>query len=128
MDEVALFKSQQRFMYSVFSKVLTEPSAVDILRKYSDPKEPDFGDAQAIYVNLCNHYKSGALQQVTVHAIKDKLVMLRLNKDWTKMVTSFMTTVAHTINDHKQLMNNKHDDTCYIKKLNKTLSEHRDMS
>ena len=36
-DEVALFESQQRFMYSVFAKTLVEGKAADILREYSDP-------------------------------------------------------------------------------------------
>ena len=38
-DEVALFESQQRFMYSVFAKTLLEGKAADILREYSDPRD-----------------------------------------------------------------------------------------
>ena len=63
-------------------------------------------------------------QRVTVNTTEDKLLTLCLNKDWTKTVTVFMNTIAHTINNHKQLTGNKHDDAYYIKKLNKTLSEH----
>ena len=52
-DEVELFANQQRFMCSVFTKCLVEGKAVDILRNYSNPKESNFGDAQAIYSDLC---------------------------------------------------------------------------
>eukprot|EP00977_Amphora_coffeiformis_P022638 scaffold11140_cov114-Amphora_coffeaeformis.AAC.2 len=53
-------------MYSVFTKTITEPSAVDILRNYSNPNSPDFGDAQQIYADLCDHFEGGAIGQVTI--------------------------------------------------------------
>eukprot|EP00977_Amphora_coffeiformis_P023269 scaffold12787_cov96-Amphora_coffeaeformis.AAC.1 len=45
-DACELFDSQKRLMYSVFTKTITEPSAVDILRNYSNPNSPDFKSTQ----------------------------------------------------------------------------------
>ena len=64
-DAALLFENQQRFMYSVFTKCLTEGKAVDILRNYSDPKKANFGDAQAIYSDLCDPYEGGAQARVS---------------------------------------------------------------
>ena len=65
-DEVALFESQQRFMYSVFAKTLVEGKAADILREYSDPRDKKkFGDAQKIYADLCDFYEGGAMTRVS---------------------------------------------------------------
>eukprot|EP00977_Amphora_coffeiformis_P026809 scaffold30514_cov122-Amphora_coffeaeformis.AAC.1 len=71
-------------MYSVFTKTITEPSAVDILRNYSNPNSPDFGDAQQIYADLCDHFEGGAIGQVTITELETQLTTLRLNKSWTK--------------------------------------------
>ena len=37
LDKIALFRSQQQFMYSVFAKTLVEGKAANILREYLDP-------------------------------------------------------------------------------------------
>eukprot|EP00977_Amphora_coffeiformis_P022972 scaffold11999_cov99-Amphora_coffeaeformis.AAC.1 len=83
-DACELFDSQKRFMYSVFTKTITEPSAVDILQNYSNPNSPDFGDAQQIYADLCNHFEGGAIGQVTITELETQLTTLHLNKSWTK--------------------------------------------
>eukprot|EP00977_Amphora_coffeiformis_P014946 scaffold4265_cov127-Amphora_coffeaeformis.AAC.1 len=84
MDACELFDSQKRFMYSVFTKTITEPSAVDILRNYSNPNSPDFGDAQQIYADLCDRFEGGTIGQVTITELETQLTTLRLNKLWTK--------------------------------------------
>ena len=95
-DAVALFANQQRFMYSVFSKVLQEPKAADILRTYSNPRDrTKFGDAQKIYADLVYHFEGGARARVSAASLEEKLTTMRLNKQWTKTVYSFVTSVAH---------------------------------
>lgn len=79
---------QQLTMILHNNKVLTEASAVYILRKYSDPKSPIFGDAQNLYADLCNRYEGGGLAGVTVTELEMKLTNIRLNGDWNKSVTS----------------------------------------
>ena len=129
MDEVELFKCQQRFMFSVFSKTLTEGKATDILREYSDPKVPQkFGDAQRIYADLVDFYEGTAMTRVSAASIDTKLTTLRLNKLWTKTVSTFIITVSHLIRDHKEATAGIQPDHYYIEKLNATLSEHKDMS
>ena len=70
-DEVALFESQQRFMYSVFAKTLVEGKAADILREYSDPRDKaKFGDAQKIYADLCDFHEGGAMTCVSAATLE----------------------------------------------------------
>ncbi len=127
-EEVELFESQKRFMYSVFTKVVTEPSAVDILRNYSDPSDSKFGDSQMLYADLCDHFEGGAIGQVTVSQLETQLTTMRLNRSWSKSVTQFVNSVASKIKDHKELTNNSHGELYYIEKLNTTFEEHRDMN
>eukprot|EP00977_Amphora_coffeiformis_P023621 scaffold13830_cov84-Amphora_coffeaeformis.AAC.1 len=109
-------------------KTITEPSAVDILRNYNNPNSPDFGDAQQIYADLCDHFEGGAIGQVTITELETQLTTLRLNKSWTKSVSHFVHFVAGKIKDHKDLTNSNHDDHYYVEKLNATFEEHKDMS
>ena len=128
-DECELFSSQQRFMYSVFSKTLVEGKAADILREYSDPRDKSkFGDAQKIYVDLCDFFEGGAMTRVSAATLESRLTNIRLNKTWTKTVTTFVTTVSHLIRDHKEATKGIHTDGYYIEKLNATFLEHKDMS
>ena len=127
-DAVSLFKRQQEFMYSVFTKVLQEGKAVDILRNYSDPQKANFGDAQAIYSDLRDHFEAGAIARVSAAALDTQLTNLRLNKHWTKTVHAFMNKLAHLVKDHKEATHDVHDDAYYIEKVNTTLSEHKEMA
>ena len=127
-DAVRLFASQQRFMYSVFSRVLVEGKAADILRDYSDPSKPNFGDAQAIYSDLCDHFDTGAQARLNASHWETQLNSLRLNKSWTKSVRAFTIKVTYTIKNHKEATKGVHDDAYYLEKLNNCFTEHRDMS
>ena len=127
-EEVDLFDVQQRFMYSVFTKVLTEPSAVDILRKYANPTDRTrFGDAQSIYQEIVDHFEGGAIQRVTIISIDTKLTNMRLNRDWSKTVLAFVNEVSKLIKDHRELTSNSNGDDYYIAKVKATFSEHKDM-
>jgi hypothetical protein len=127
-DAVKLFEYQQRFMYSVFCKVLQEGKASDILREYSDPKKSNFGDAQSIYADLCDHFEGGAQARVSAASLETTLTTIRLNRSWSKTVRAFLNKVAHLIRDHKEATNGVQDDAYYIEKLNNTFKEHKDMS
>ena len=116
-------------MFSVFSKTLVEAKAADILRNYSDVTRPStFGDAQAIYSDLVDHFDGGAQARVSAQALESKLTTVRLNRSWTKTVRAFVNMVTTLIRDHKEATEGKHDDEYYIEKLNATFSEHKDMS
>ena len=115
-------------MYSVFTKVLTEPSAVDILRKYANPTDRTrFGDAQSIYQEIVDHFEGGAIQRVTIISIDTKLTNMRLNRDWSKTVLAFVNEVSKLIKDHRELTSNSNGDDYYIAKVKATFSEHKDM-
>ena len=73
-DKIALFGSQQRFMHSVFAKMLVEGKAANILCEYSDPRDKTkFGDAQRIYANLCNFYKGSAMTRISAATLESQL-------------------------------------------------------
>ena len=105
-DDIELFSNQQRFMYSVFCKTLHEGKSADILRKYSDPEVPIFGDAQCIYAELRDHFEGGAMARVSAEILETKLTTMRLNRDWSKTVSAFMMAVSHVIKDHKEVTGN----------------------
>ena len=70
-NEVALFKSQQQFMCSIFAKMLIEGKASNILCEYLDPQDKTkFGNAQKIYADLCDFYKGGAMTCVSVAVLE----------------------------------------------------------
>jgi hypothetical protein len=127
-EECELFDRQRRFLYAVFTKVVTEPTAVEIVRRYSDVSKSNFGDAQAIFTELCDHFEGGALASVTASSLETQLTLTRLNKGWNKTVTAFVNKVEKMIQDHRDLTNGVHGDTYYIEKLNATFEEHKDMS
>ena len=127
-DEVALFVLQNKFMYAVFTRVITEPSAVNILQNYSNPDRAHFGDAQQAYANMCDHFSSEAMAQVTIPGIETKLTTMRLDKHWNKLVTVFVNQVSQLIKDHMELTRRTHADSYYIEKLKATFEEHNNMS
>ena len=78
-------------MYSVFAKTLVEGKAADILCEYSDPRDKTkFGDAQKIYADSCDFYEGGAMTCVSAATLESRLTNMRLNKTWTKTVSTFV--------------------------------------
>jgi len=98
------------------------------LRNYSNPKESNFGDAQATYSDLCDYFEGGAQARVSAASLETQLTTIRLNGQWTKTVRAFVTKVSHLIRDHKEITKQSHDDKYYIEKLKNTFTEHKDMS
>ena len=114
-------------MYSVFTKVITELSVVDILREYCNLQSSKFGDAQSAYANLCDHFSGGEITHVTVTQLETKLTTMRLNRQWNKTVTAFVTHISQLIRDHCELTNGLNGDEYYIEKLPAMFEEHKDM-
>jgi hypothetical protein len=101
-DECELFDLQQHWMYSVFTKVLIEGHASDILCNYSKSGSQNFGDAQQVYSDLLDHFEDGNMACVSAQALEQQLTLMHLNCSWTKSVTAFVNKVAHVIRDHKE--------------------------
>ncbi len=129
-EEIALFEKQEKFAFSVFTSTLQEATATEILRRYANPTDTArFGKAQALYANLCTAMTSGNAGENTLKSIENDLEELRLDKNWTKTVASFVTRVGHLIKDHRELSDpTVHTDPWYIKKLDETFSKHPEMS
>ena len=131
--EADLFDRKQRYVFQALTKTLLEPSAAEILRRYSDVHLPDYGDAQMLFSDLITNVSEGVVGKLTVRELERNITKLRLNKDWTKSTSAFVTHIAHLLSDHLG-MNPRpasgahlYTDEWYIDKLNDTFSEHAEM-
>ena len=68
------------------------------------------------------------MTRVSAATLESRLTNMRLNKAWTKTVSTFVTTVSHLIRDHKEATQSIHADGYNIEKLNATFFEHKDMA
>jgi hypothetical protein len=132
-EEIALFDRKQRYVFQALTKTLIEPSASEILRRYSDMNLTDYGNAQMLFADLCTTISEGVVGKLTVKELERNITKLRLNKDWTKSVTAFVTHISHLLSDHLGMnprpLSGAHlyTDEWYIDKLNDTFSEHTEM-
>ena len=97
-------------MCSVLTKTLLKGKAANILRECSNPTKPAFGDAQAICVDLVNHFEDGANARMGTCGIEKKSLMAHLNHECAKTVTAFVNHVAMLVCNHKDAVNNTHDE------------------
>ena len=58
-DACSLFEAQQKHAFGILVSTIKESSALPVLRKYSDPKVPNYGDAQLLYTDLVAHFTQG---------------------------------------------------------------------
>ena len=128
-----LFKRKQAYVFQALTKTLLEPSASEILRRYSDVNLSQYGDAQALFADLITNISEGVVGKLTVKELERNISKLRLNKDWTKSTLAFVNHIAHLLSDHLG-MNPRpssgahlYTDEWYIDKLNDTFSEHVEM-
>ncbi len=131
--EADLFDRKQRYVFQALTKTLLEPSTAKILRRYSDANLSDYGDAQMLFSDLITNVSEGVVGKLTVRELERNITKLRLNKDWTKSTSAFVTHIAHLLSDHLG-MNPRpasgahlYTDEWYIDKLNDTFSEHAEM-
>ena len=124
-----LFMRVKKFAMSVFTSTLMEAESLTILRRYSDPNDNTrYGDAQALYADLVATMTTGAPGRALVRMLEDDLATLRLDRQWPKTISLFVTKVSHLISDHQGLVDRTHyPDSYYITKLDECLSTNREM-
>jgi hypothetical protein len=98
--EADLFDRKQRYVFQALTKTLLEPSAAEILRRYSDVNLPYYGNAQMLFADLITNVSEGVVGKLTVRELERNITKLRLNKDWTKTTSAFVTHIAHLLSDH----------------------------
>jgi hypothetical protein len=52
--DLDLWNKKESFLFSVFTRVLVEPTSAEIIRRYSEPNSVEFGQSHTIYRDLKN--------------------------------------------------------------------------
>ena len=93
-DDIALFKMQQDFTFSVLTTHVLESRGLLIVRKYSEfDKNPElYGDAQKIYAELVAEYQEGTTAFLTADALEQSILTFTLDSKWNKGVVTFLTS------------------------------------
>jgi hypothetical protein len=83
--EQALFKQQQNFAFSIFSRCLKTSKSLKFLRDFENTR-----DAYKLYHALVEAYEGGVTQELHEETVRDQLQKLQLNSNWNKTLESFL--------------------------------------
>ena len=97
--ETQLFKAQQDFTYSIFSKCLKTTKSSCL------PREFEIGhDAQGIYQKLLFVYEKGISGKIQQQNAREAIQKLKLTTSWTKTLESFLSAWEHKLLDYEYVM------------------------
>jgi hypothetical protein len=123
--ELDLWDMKEGFLFSVFTTVLVEPTAAEIIRRYSEYGTSEFGKSHLIYRDLKNAMENGVSGKLRLETLEVDISKTFLDKHWTKGVTAYMTRIGHLLSDHYQLRDaTVYADSWYIAKLNASFKYH----
>ena len=89
-----LFKQQQNFAFSIFSRCLKTSKSLKFLRDFEHTR-----DAYKLYHALVEAYEGGVTQELHEETVRDQLQKLQLNSTWNKTIESFLVTFEHKLLD-----------------------------
>ena len=112
-DTCSLFEAQQKHAFGILVSTIKESSALPVLRKYSDPKVLDYGNAQLLYTDLVTHFTQG-------------LTGKQCLEKRTKTCEAFLNLVDNKLKDHQGIAPDpaQYPDTWYINHINHTIETH----
>ena len=90
----ALFKQQQNFAFSIFSRCLKTSKSLKFLRDFENTR-----DAYKLYHALVEAYEGGVTQELHEETVRDQLQKLQLNSAWNRSLESFLVTFEHKLLD-----------------------------
>ena len=103
-DDKRFFNSQKVFLSQLFTIVLHEPTASELLRKYSNRDDKDnYGDSQKIHSALVERFTKGSFAQIQWANLVQKINAACLDKTWTKSICQFLTGFNHMVNNIQSL-------------------------
>ena len=79
---MTVFDLQQKHAFGILISNIKESSALPLVRRFSDPNVPDYGDAQMLYHSLVAHYTQGLTGRQCIEIIERELDELRLDHNW----------------------------------------------
>lgn len=128
-DERRVFQSQKIYLFQVFTIVLHEPTASELLRKYSNREDTEnYGDSQKIHAALVERFTKGSFAQIQRADLVRKINAARLDKTWNKSICQFLTGFSHMVYDIRSLRapddQTSYSDPWCIDALNTALSSH----
>ena len=123
-EETSLFEVQSKFMFSVYTHILQEPTSLRILRQFSVFGDASYGDSQALYIQLVKSFTQGAAGRTSIKKTENELTTFRYNKSWTKTRVAFLNAFNGLVNDHFELTAaGSHSDQWYIDQVNNAFDE-----
>ena len=132
-EEEALFQVLQDYTFAVFTHCLHEAQASNLVRNYSGPLAGDrAGNAQLLHMELVKLMSTGISARTQRTNIESKLMRLRLDRNWTKSINSFLVHFAHQVKDLRELRDpadaSSYSDVWCMSALDTALSPHQEMS
>jgi hypothetical protein len=92
--EKELFKQQQYFAFSIFSRCLKTSKSLKFLRDFEETH-----DAHKLYHTLVEAYEGGVTQELHEETVRNQLQKLQLNSSWTRSLESFLVSFEHKLLD-----------------------------
>ena len=120
--EKALFREQQKFLYSVFDRCLRTAKSIKFVRAHEKDK-----DAQALYLGLVEAYSKGISAELTEEHILDEIHKLRLTSSWTRPLEAFFTLFEHKVLDLESVRDQTVSETEKRKWLDAAIREHTEL-
>ena len=94
----------QKYLYSVFTRVLQESSCAGLLRSYSGKSAgTKAGDAQLLRTALLDLMVEGLGAWTDWKALESEVQALRLNQHWNGTIVVFLLYFKHKIQDLREL-------------------------
>ena len=121
-EEKALFREQQKFLYSVFDRCLKTAKSIKFVRAHEKDK-----DAQALYQGLVEAYVKGISAELTEEHILDEIHKLRLTSSWSRPLEAFFTLFEHKILDLEGIREETIADSEKRKWLDAAIRDHTDL-
>jgi hypothetical protein len=126
--ELDLWEVKESFLFSVFTMDLVEPTAAEIIRRYSEPGTSEFGLSHMIYPDLKNAMEKGVSGKLRLETLEADISKTFLDKHWTKGVAAYMTRIGHLLSHHFQLRDaSVYANSWYLSKLNASFKYHTEM-
>ena len=131
-EDCAVFRDQSRYLFSVFTQILMEPTSSEVLRAFTNPDDTNnYGNAQKLHSELVQRFTKGTIAITQRSALAQRIMTTRLDHGWTKSIEAFLIHFSHLIHDIRNLRN-PNDTTSYnddwaIEQLNNALSTHPTM-
>ena len=96
--EEELFKQQQYFAFSIFSRCLRTSKSLKFLRDFEQTR-----DAYKLYHALVEAYEGGVTQELHEESVREQLQKLQLNSTWPKTLESFLVAFEHKLLDLSEI-------------------------